>query len=124
MVPAAALVEPPEAGLDRGVCSFLQRQVQRCFNREALLVQLFRPVRALQILAYLLDEIRRRRLSRCRLSFDDDRLLPGGVRLGLRDIADVCHSLEDVIAPAGTAPQNGLRDLTVRRLYDSVAERC
>ncbi len=121
---AATLVEPPQAGVDRGVCRLLQGQVERRLDREALLVKLLRAVRALQIFAHLLDEIRRGRLGRCRLSLHDDRLLLGCVGVGLRDVTDISHPLQDVIAAAGRARQIHVGALAFRQLHDPRDEGC
>ena len=116
---AAPLVEPPQAGVDRGVRRFLQRQVERCLDGEALLVQLLRAVRALQVLAHLLDEIRRRRLGGRGLPLDDHRLLLRRVRVGLRDVADIRHPLQHVIAAARGARQIHVRALAFGQLHDA-----
>ena len=73
---AAPLVEPPQPGVNGGVRRFLQRQVERSLDGEALLVQLLRPVGALQVLAHLLDEVRRRRLAGRGLPLDRRQASP------------------------------------------------
>ena len=96
-VAAAALVDPAQSLVERAVGGLLQLGVERRLHLEACLVQLVGRELLLEVLADLLDEVRRNRSIRRRLSLDDERARGGGVGLLAGDEAFVRHARQDVV---------------------------
>ncbi len=92
----------------------LQPQIDRRLNRQAVLVELLGAVSALELAAHFLEEVGcgRRRLSRG-IGANHDRFLLQFLRLRRRDVADLRHPAEGVVA----APERRLA-IHIRALAD------
>ena len=94
---AVALVERAQSVLERSIGHVLQPGIERRRHRESVLVQHFRAILALEVLANLFDEERRDARRLRRLAARHDRLLLGGVGLRLGEVALVRHPLQDEV---------------------------
>ena len=96
---AAPLVDPPQSRRDRAIRRVLECRIERRPHRETALVQPFRAVARLEMLADFLEEVRGdgRRLPR--LAADDDRSGFRFFRLFGGDEAFGGHAIERVVAP-------------------------
>ncbi len=97
--------------------------VERRADRQAVFVQRLGAVLRLDVLADLLDEVRRDGRVLRRLAARDDRLLLGGFGHLARDVALGGHPLERVVAPAPRRVHVHVRALADVALDDAGDER-